>query len=203
MLNYKDINELNQRRVLTGEERIPVSKQEYILLDQVKGRPVNLLAKKIRAKKGEPYKLYTVFENLTADDIAAMADPAKYRLVLMRERRHQGDSLRWRIPMLPYEHAKRIQGKKVISQIAGNDTWWPVTGKVVEFWEGKKNFDQVLPLGLNGSHFINVRNRKMRFGVALFKKTGFSGEGWTRLSNIAQVELFKSNDDRILVSVRS
>lgn len=173
---------------------------ETVLAPTIRGRDglsanYYLQAVKINPKNGAPYQLRTILEGITDDDLAQMADPSHYRLVLMRFRKHKSEGRRWRIPMLPYEHAKRITGKVVKSAIAESDTWWAVTDRNVEWWGGQRRLEDILSLGTtlqqnNRQCFRNVRNVKMRIGVALFKQTGQGGEGWTRMSNIAEVELF-------------
>lgn len=137
-----------------------------------------------------PYNFHTVIEGASADNLIEMTDSTKYRLVLLQERKHDREGRRWRIPMLPYEQAKRT-GREVFSAIAETDTWWPVTGRAVPWFRDGRMLDQVLALTISSTkkRFAATRNVKRRIGVALFKYTGVSGEGWTRISNIAYIEL--------------
>lgn len=141
-----------------------------------------------------PYDFYTVIEGVTADNLAEMADTDKYRLVLLQERKHQGEGRRWRIPMLPYEQTKRT-GRDVQSRIAETDTWWPVTGRIVPWFRDGRKLDQAVSLTITPAYnrFASTRSIKRRIGVALFKYTGAAGEGWTRISNIAYIELLVCN----------
>lgn len=140
------------------------------------------------------YDFYTVIEGASADNLAEMADPAKYRLVLLQERKHIHEGRCWRIPMLPYVQAERT-GRGVSSTIVETDTWWPVTGRIVPWFRDGRKLNQVLPLTISErkKRFAATRNIKHRIGVALFKYTGAGGEGWTRISNIAHVELLVCN----------
>lgn len=153
----------------------------------------------IEGVKAGPYDFYTVIEGVTVDNLKEMADTSKYRLVLLHERKQRGEGRRWRIPMLPYEQAKRKNGGNVFSAIAETDTWWPVTGRIVPWFRDGRKLDQALTLAIseNSKRFATTRNIKRRIGVALFKYTGAAGEGWTRISNIAHIELIvcnRSND---------
>lgn len=141
-----------------------------------------------------PYDFYTVIEGVTADNLSAMSDPAKFRFVLMNERKHQNEGRNWRIPMLPYEQSKRTGGN-VQSMIAETDTWWPVTGRITPWFRNGRFLDEAVPLTIstNKIRFASTRNIKRRIGVALFQHTGAAGEGWTRISNIAHVELMVCN----------
>lgn len=137
-----------------------------------------------------PYDFYTVIEGVADEDLPLLADSGTYRLVLMQERKHAGEGRRWRIPMLPYVQAEPT-GRDVHSTIAETDTWWPVTGRIVPWFRDGRKLNQVLPLTISPTkkRFAATRNIKHRIGVALFRKTGFGGEGWTRISNIAHIEL--------------
>ena len=125
-----------------------------------------------------------------------MANTDKYRLVLMRWRKNTGEGCRWRIPMFPYEAARRLSGT-VASAIAETDTWWPVTGRIVPWFRDGRKIDQALSLNISATkkRFTSTRNVKQRIGVALFKKTNTAGVGWTRISNIAYIELLVGGRD--------
>lgn len=137
------------------------------------------------------YDFYTVIEGVADEDLPLLADPGMYRLVLMQERKHAYEGRAWRIPMLPYVQAERT-GRGVSSTIVETDNWWPVTGRIVPWFRDGRKLNQVLPLTISPTkkRFTATRNIKHRIGVALFKNTGAGGEGWTRVSNIAHIELF-------------
>lgn len=141
-----------------------------------------------------PYDFYTVIEGVSTDNLHAMTDPDRFRLVLMNERKQRYEGRSWRIPMLPYEQAKRT-GRGVQSSIAETDTWWPVTGRITPWFRNGRALDQAVTLTIskNKIRFASTRNIKRRIGVALFMRTGAAGEGWTRISNIAHVELMICN----------
>lgn len=157
----------------------------------------NTKSRKITSASGstttivEPYAFNTVIEGVSDAELAEMADTDKYRLVLMRWRKQHHEGSRWRIPMLPYE-VRKNGNSGCNSSIAETDTWWPVSGRIVPWFRNGRLLDQALLLNVSPTkmRFCSVRNIKMRVGVALFKKTGRAGAGWTRISNIAYIELY-------------
>lgn len=212
-VTYRDISKLTKKQSVSGQERIPVSANEFITVDQIYGQQICIHTKKdntaIEDVKPE-YAFYTVIEGVTADNLAEMADPEKYRLVLMRWRKQAREGARWRIPMLPYELDRR-KGREVWPRgIAEADTWWPVTGRIVPWFRNGRTLDQAIGFNINKSaqdaFFCATRNLKMRVGVALFKKTGAAGEGWSRISNISHIELFlcarKTTKPYVRVTIR-
>lgn len=163
-------------------------------------------------KKGEfesavdkyPYDLNTVIEGVSDNDLTLMTDSSKYRICLLRFRKHKGEAPRWRIPMLPYEHSKRVEGKKVTSIIAETDTWWPITGRVVPWFRNGRKLTDALRLSIttNGDKFCATRNKNMKIGVAIFRYTGKGGEGWTRISNISYITLLvQKNGENITIKM--
>ena len=150
---------------------------------------------------------YTVIEGVTEADLTELADSTTYRLVLMRWRKPVKQSPRWAIPMLPYVDGR--DATTINSHIAEVDTWWPITGKKVEWFSQSGNtMEEILPLGRKvddaGIYFFkNSRNRVMRLGVAIFRKVAdASGAGWVRVSNIATVTLFVDSNNQVLLSQR-
>lgn len=200
---YRDISQLTKKSSIDGAEKIPVSGTEYITVDQIAGKQVCIHTKKSNALDSQGvkplYGLHTVIESVSDADLSVMADSNKYRLVLMRWRKHSGEGSRWRIPMLPYEAARRLNGT-VASAIAETDTWWPVTGRIVPWFRDGRTLDQALKLSVSQTkkRFCSTRNVKQKIGVALFKKTNTAGEGWSRISTIAYVELLVIARDSIL-----
>lgn len=138
---------------------------------------------------------YTVIENVTSADLAELANTDKFRFVLMRWRRKGSNGPTWRIPMLPHEHAKKT-GISVVSGMPESITWWPITSNDVKWFRGQNSFSEVFSMDAansgnqHGPRFKNTRSKLMRVGVAIFEKTDNGGLGWTRVSNIAQVEIF-------------
>ena len=156
-----------------------------------------------------PYDFHTVIEGLSDDDLKIMSDPDQYRICLLRLRKHAEEGRRWRIPMLPYELARRKTGsaENVISAILETDTWWPVTGRIVPWFRDGRKLPDVIQLtttessGIKRKVFCSTRNVKMRIGVALFRRTGRGGEGWTRVSNISTIILLLTSSGHIVVNM--
>ena len=156
-----------------------------------------------------PYDFYTVIEGVSDEDLKVMSDTDQYRICLLRLRKHACEGRRWRIPMLPYELARRKTGsaENVISAILETDTWWPVTGRIVPWFRDGRKLPDVIqltttePSSSNRKVFCSTRNVKMRIGVALFRRTGRGGEGWTRVSNISAITLLLTASDNIVVNM--
>ena len=156
------------------------------------------------ASHPDPYDFHTVIEGVSDEELKTMANTDRYRLCLLRFRKHYSEGNRWRIPMLPYEQAKRTgKGEEINSAIAYTDTWWPITGRIVPWFRDGRRISNVISLDLYSRDnsirkvFKSTRNLKMRLGVAIFCYTGKGGEGWTRISNIAAVTLYVDSVDDI------
>ena len=80
------------------------------------------------------------------------------------------------------------------------DTWWPIASSNLTPWFSATghSLTSVLSLaardrGATTYEWKNTRNKKMKVGVAIYKKTTCGKIGWQRCSNIAFIELYKNN----------
>ena len=142
------------------------------------------------------------FQALIENFNARLTDTDKYRMLLLRWRKGT------KKPMYYSWHAP-LFSRSGTNAIAAEDRWWPITSnKQAFFAQTGHTFDEVLSLlkttrSSDGKpYFKNVRNRKMRFGCAIYKNTGEGTYGWQRVSNIAEVELYITDDNVILKSIR-
>lgn len=148
--------------------------------------------------KGTDGKIYTVVENISGTIIN---NGSKYRLVLLKFRKQGKKGRKWGMPMYNYEmynlgHAKAPSDNAIIEP----DTWWPISSSNMTPWFSVTghSLTSVLSLatrdrGASTYEWKNTRNKKMKVGVAIYKKTSRGEIGWQRCSNIAFIELYKNN----------
>ena len=150
--------------------------------------------------------------------------PTKYRLVLMTfKKERNGRSRAWRVPMFSrYWDWSSNNSNITKTHPPGNNTpapvyswgntWWTIEGTKNKYFQNRAK--SLAPKWYNvistATSKINtakhawkgLRNRKKRFGCAIFKYTGEGTFGWHRVSNISYVELFVTNNNKILLSVK-
>lgn len=150
----------------------------------------------IRTQKDENRKLYTYFENPTS---VLYSNSSKYRLALLKYRKRHYNGRGWAMPMFMYElYNQGLAQRMPPCAIAEIDSWWPVTSNKTQ-WFQRSNHSLVSVISLtenaiSGKCFWrNVTNKKMKVGVALYKKMAVGRIGWQRISNIAYIELYKTN----------
>ena len=148
--------------------------------------------------KGTDGKIYTVVENISGTIIN---NGSKYRLVLLKFRKQGKKGRKWGMPMYNYEmynlgRAKAPSDNAIIEA----DTWWPISSSNMTPWFSVTghSLTSVLSLatrdrGASTYEWKNTRNKKMKVGVAIYKKTSRGEIGWQRCSNIAFIELYKNN----------
>lgn len=148
--------------------------------------------------KGTDGKIYTVVENVSGSIIN---NGSKYRLVLLKFRKQGKKGRKWGMPMYNYEmynlgRAKAPSDNAIIEA----DTWWPISSSNMTPWFSVTghSLTSVLSLatrdrGASTYEWKNTRNKKMKVGVAIYKKTSRGEIGWQRCSNIAFIELYKNN----------
>lgn len=88
--------------------------------------------------------------------------------------------------------------------MAWNNTWWPVTGSETRWFNATDATLQTCGMSLrlnDDGRFSNAGSKKMRLGVAIYKKTGVGTWGWQRVSNIAEVMLFVNSNEDIFTRV--
>lgn len=148
--------------------------------------------------KGTDGKIYTVVENVSGTIIN---NSNKYRLVLLKFRKQGKKGRKWGMPMYNYEmynlgRAKAPSDNAIIEA----DTWWPIASSNMTPWFSVTghSLTSVLSLatrdrGAMTYEWKNTRNKKMKVGVAIYKKTSRGEIGWQRCSNIAFIELYKNN----------
>lgn len=148
--------------------------------------------------KGTDGKIYTVVENVSGTIIN---NGSKYRLVLLKFRKQGKKGRKWGMPMYNYEmynlgRAKAPSDNAIIEA----DTWWPISSSNMTPWFSVTghSLTSVLSLatrdrGASTYEWKNTRNKKMKVGVAIYKKTSRGEIGWQRCSNIAFIELYKNN----------
>jgi hypothetical protein len=148
--------------------------------------------------KGTDGKIYTVVENIIGTIIN---NGSKYRLVLLKFRKQGKKGRKWGMPMYNYEmynlgRAKAPSDNAIIEA----DTWWPISSSNMTPWFSVTghSLTSVLSLatrdrGASTYEWKNTRNKKMKVGVAIYKKTSRGEIGWQRCSNIAFIELYKNN----------
>jgi hypothetical protein len=155
----------------------------------------------IKATKDSNGDLAAIIENYTS----ALANSNKYRMFLVRWRKGSAKPRyhSWHVPF--FSHAA-----SGYNNIAEANRSWPITSnEQVMFATTGDDYTDVLPLlTIQRTHydnkyvFKNTRNRKMRFGCAIFKNTGVGTYGWQRVSNIAEFELFLQDDGTRMLSIR-
>lgn len=200
ILSVPDTNEIEDKEFLVNDLQGNPSKVPWSLV-----RSSIFIHTKKNSASESPYDFNTIIEGISEKDLEMMSDSSKYRICLLRFRKQKQDGPRWRILMLPYEIAKRT-GKSLNTSILEEDTWWPITGKIVPWFRNGRNLSQVMSLNVTKAldkrkRFCATRNIKMNVGVAIFKNTGYSGEGWTRISNISYITLYVQNNGGIRVKM--
>ena len=148
--------------------------------------------------KGTDGKIYTVVENISGSIIN---NGSKYRLVLLKFRKQGKKGRKWGMPMYNYEMynlglAKAPSDNAIIEA----DTWWPIASSNLTPWFSVTGHSLTSVLsfatrdrGSTTYEWKNTRNKKMKMGVAIYKKTSLGEIGWQRCSNIAFIELYKNN----------
>ena len=148
--------------------------------------------------KGTDGKIYTVVENISGSIIN---NGSKYRLVLLKFRKQGKKGRKWGMPMYNYEMynlglAKAPSDNAIIEA----DTWWPIASSNLTPWFSVTGHSLTSVLsfatrdrGSTTYEWKNTRNKKMKVGVAIYKKTTLGEIGWQRCSNIAFIELYKNN----------
>lgn len=150
----------------------------------------------LRTQKDETGKLYTIIENPIT---AIYSNSSKYRLALLKYRKRHYNGRGWNMPMFMYELFNQGKARRMPPcAIAEIDSWWPVSNnKTPWFQRSNHSLSSVISLtesAISGSCFWrNVTNKKMKIGVALYKKMAVGRIGWQRISNIAYIELYKTN----------
>lgn len=147
----------------------------------------------IFTRKGLSNNLYTVIENMS-DTIYSNAN---YRIVLLKYRKQHKNGRTWSAPMMSYELYN--QGRSVDMPpcaITETNAWWPITGNPTPWFSRSltriTNVISLSAIERNGKWmWSNVRNKRMRVGVAIYKYNGVGQIGWQRISNIAYVEFYK------------
>lgn len=152
----------------------------------------------IKTAKDSDGKLIAIIENYSSK----LTDADTYKMLLLRWRKSTNKPRysSWHSPLM---------SKSSTNNIAEENRSWPITSnKQVFFSTTGDDYSEVLPLGIkqrrsDGKHeFRNNHNRKIRFGCAIYKHTGEGTYGWQRVSNIAEVELFLTNDGDIMLNIR-
>ncbi len=148
--------------------------------------------------KGTDGHIYTIVENLP---ISITTNSSNYRFVLLKFRKQGKKGRKWGMPMFNYELYNlgfaRAPSDNAISEA---DTWWPISVSNLTPWFSATghSLTSVLSLatrerGTMTFEWKNTRNKKMKVGVAIYKKTTCGKIGWQRCSNIAFIELYKNN----------
>lgn len=164
--------------------------------------------------------LSTLIENYDSD----IKNNDEYRLVLLKWKRGTKEGKGWRTPMFSplWDHRSdngRPLYKKTVCQHLWEECSWPVdgaesrffgnTGRLVDWdiLDKKTERDGFKQPFFNGLEWIPVtpyrfkltHSNKMRFGVAIYKKTGVGEYGWQRVSNIAEVEIYVTRGNDFVV----
>ena len=142
--------------------------------------------------------LYTVVENVNGD---ITNNGSKYRLVLLKFRKQGKKGRKWGMPMFNYElYNLRLAKAPSDNSIVEADTWWPISASNNTPWFAATghSLSSVLSFAVRDRvpltyEWKNTRNKKMKVGVAIYKKTTRGKIGWQRCSNIAFIELYKNN----------
>ena len=143
-------------------------------------------------------KIYTIVENLVG---SITNNGSKYRLVLLKFRKQGKKGRKWGMPMFNYEmYNLGLAQAPSDNAILEADTWWPIASSNLTPWFSATghSLTSVLSLaardrGATTYEWKNTRNKKMKVGVAIYKKTTCGKIGWQRCSNIAFIELYKNN----------
>lgn len=216
-----DTTHFQQKPQLTGKEKIQVSATQYVTTEQIAGLAkveenthigetiLQISTKKVSTESHVlPYNFYTIIEGVSDEELQEMSNPDKYRICLLRFRRRRGEGPKWRIPMLPYETAKRTSKEPPTSGISETNTWWPIKGRITKWFRGSTYLSDAMKMSITESsddngrrRFCSTRNIKARVGVAIFKYTGKGGEGWTRISNISHITLYLTKLNKITVKM--
>ena len=132
----------------------------------------------------------------------SMVGNANYRFCLMRWKRGAKHScMAWRVPMRsPRWNATADDGTvahvKTGCAIEWNNCWWPVVGQTTPIFAATgDSWKDVLEVDIDTEHqrFKSSRNKKLKWGVAIFKRTGEVPWRWQRVSNIAEITLYCDN----------
>lgn len=216
-----DTTHFQQKPQLTGKEKIQVSATQYVTTEQIAGLAkveenthigetiLQIYTKKVSTESHIlPYNFYTIIEGVSDEELQEMSNSDKYRICLLRFRRRRGEGPKWRIPMLPYETAKRTGKEPPKSEISETNTWWPIKGRITKWFRGSTYLSDAMKMSITESsnikgrrRFCSTRNIKARVGVAIFKYTGKGGEGWTRISNISHITLYLTKLNKITVKM--
>lgn len=213
-----DTTHFQQKPELTGKEKIQVSADQYVTTEQIAGLAkvetdtyigetiLQISTKKVSTDSNIlPYNFYTIIEGVSDEELQEMSNPDKYRICLLRFRRKRGEGPKWRIPMLPYETAKRTGKEPPESGISETNTWWPIESRITKWFRGSTYLPDAMKISITNNkgrqRFCSTRNIKARVGVAIFKYTGKGGEGWTRISNISHITLYLTKLNNILIKM--
>lgn len=149
--------------------------------------------------KDEENYLYTMVENI---NLRIIENPDQYRMVLLKFRKQHKAGRKWAMPMFHYELFRQGRCRRLPqNDISEANSWWQIYENPTPWFPTTDGFvTSVLSLGeytdnKGKTQWKNVRNKRMRVGVAIYKYTGLGKIGWHRCSNIAFVELYKKDAD--------
>lgn len=209
-MRIKDISKLKQKDEITGNERIPVSKDEFITVGQLRSRvpqPVpyqqdNFVLVRADATGGyDPADKRYHFRISIGNFSEELTDVTKYRLCYMYTRRAKGKiivdgkpkkrsrGIKWTVPMF----GCLLGG---MGNASLEDTFIPVAGKKndVALLSGSiVNGNDLFTNNAGFTRFKLTQNTRWRTGIALFRYTGEGVPGWWRCSNIFGLELCVGN----------
>jgi hypothetical protein len=137
---------------------------------------------KMKRRTNGEYEVVT--ENFTTD----LTDGTAYKMVLLRWRKGANRSSSWHAPFLCPSNFASLNS---LAQYAS----WNITGRTQNYLNGTswQTVIDTTRMTRQPLKFKATRNRKLRFGCAIYKNTGVGTYGWQRISNIAYVELFVNN----------